>query len=97
MIVQTTIGERIRLARKRSGMTQGAISEKLGIARQNVSAWENGLNSPNAEFVLRMSRAFDCDFYWLMFGEFYEPKRKYGRETYLREDTTKYKEDNNEP
>ena len=99
---QTTIGQRIRTARKRAGLTQKQVSDRFGVSCQHVSNWEIGARSPKADAVLKMADMFCCDFYWLMFGLETVPVRKvviekYRSESFLREDITKYKEDNNEP
>ena len=40
--VHMTLGERIALARKRAGLSQEQLGEKLGVSRQAVSKWEAG-------------------------------------------------------
>ena len=32
----------IRLARKKAGLTQEQLADKLGLTKGNISAWENG-------------------------------------------------------
>ena len=34
--------EKLRLLRKQNGYSQEQLAEKLGIARQTISKWENG-------------------------------------------------------
>lgn len=41
------IGSRITEERKRLGMTQEQLAEKLGVSAQAVSKWENGWNLPD--------------------------------------------------
>ena len=36
-----TLGERITLSRKRAGLSQEQLGEKLGVSRQAVSKWES--------------------------------------------------------
>jgi transcriptional regulator with XRE-family HTH domain len=40
------IGTRIRLRRQALHLTQQQLAEKLGVARDTVSAWERGAQSP---------------------------------------------------
>jgi transcriptional regulator with XRE-family HTH domain len=43
-----TLGQRIRRARQREGLTQAALAEKIGVAGAGVVAnWENGVANPN--------------------------------------------------
>lgn len=48
-------GERIRHLRKRAGLTQEALGKKLGVIKQTVSSWENGISEPNSEILLAMA------------------------------------------
>lgn len=36
--------ERISLARKKAGLSQEQLGEKLGVSRQAVSKWESGVS-----------------------------------------------------
>ncbi len=38
----TGIGERIRAARERAGLTQAALAQKVGVTRSAVAQWETG-------------------------------------------------------
>lgn len=38
------IGRKLRDARKNSGLTQESVAELLGVSRQTVSNWENGVS-----------------------------------------------------
>ncbi|MFH1070137.1 MAG: helix-turn-helix transcriptional regulator [Candidatus Glassbacteria bacterium] len=49
------IGENIKAARKLRGLSQRALAEKLGIAFQNLSVWENGKGAPSAKYLLRLA------------------------------------------
>ena len=52
------LGEKICHLRKLSGMTQEQLAEKLNIARQTLSKWENGTSMPDVESVVRLSSLF---------------------------------------
>ena len=41
--MEATLGKRIMQHRKRLGLTQDALAEKMGITPQAVSKWENDL------------------------------------------------------
>lgn len=52
-----TTGERIKEARKKAGMTQKELAEKLGIPYQGVGQWENGLRNPKIETLIKIANA----------------------------------------
>lgn len=43
----TALGERIKVARNQSGMTQGQLASLLNVTSQAVSKWERGENAPD--------------------------------------------------
>ncbi len=49
---------KIRELREEFQMTQKELAEKLASAQRNVSNWENGVNEPDLETVVRMSEVF---------------------------------------
>ena len=57
-----SIGEQIIAARKAKGMTQDALSKALDISRSAVAHWETGRTIPDAEMLLRLSKALDYSF-----------------------------------
>ena len=50
-----TLGERLILLRKQNGFSQEQLAQKLGIARQTVSKWENGLAIPELDGLISLS------------------------------------------
>ena len=50
--------EKIVLLRKKAGLSQEAMAEKLGVSRQAVSRWEVGSALPDASNVLQLSKLF---------------------------------------
>lgn len=53
------LGEKIYDYRKKNAMSQEALAEKLGVARQTVSNWETGETSPNPEQLKLLSQLFN--------------------------------------
>ncbi|HKZ55105.1 MAG TPA: XRE family transcriptional regulator [Anaerolineales bacterium] len=51
------IGERIRLARKASGMSMRALAEKAGVSPMAVSKYERGMDVPSSGVLVRLGRA----------------------------------------
>ena len=54
----TNIGKNISSARKKLGITQEGLAEKLNVTRQAVSNWENGKSEPDIETVSKLSEIF---------------------------------------
>lgn len=57
-VVNAMIGERIRTTREKNGLTQSALSKKLGISRSAVNAWELGVSVPSAQYLVELSKLF---------------------------------------
>ncbi len=52
-----TIGQQIKEARKKSGMTQAELANKLDIPFQSVSQWERDIRNPKKETLQRIADA----------------------------------------
>lgn len=52
------IGENIAALRKKAGMTQEELSEKMCVTAQAVSKWENDLSYPDIENIRSMAKLF---------------------------------------
>ena len=50
--------EKIFDLRKRQGLSQEALAEKLHVSRQTVSRWETGSALPDAGNIVQLSRLF---------------------------------------
>lgn len=46
--------------RKKRGMTQKQLAEKIGVEQKDISRWENFVCSPNAENLKKLAEALDC-------------------------------------
>ena len=53
------LGAKIYEFRKKNGMSQEILAEKLNVARQTVSNWETGETSPNPEQLKILSNIFN--------------------------------------
>lgn len=54
-------GDNLQYYRKRDGLTQEALAEKLDVSRQTVSKWESGAAFAEMEKILQICELFDCD------------------------------------
>jgi transcriptional regulator with XRE-family HTH domain/ubiquinone/menaquinone biosynthesis C-methylase UbiE len=55
MIDKTQTGKRITVIRKKLGLSQSALAEKLNVSTQAVSKWECGLAIPDVDLLLELS------------------------------------------
>ena len=53
-----TIGDRIKFHRKRLGMTQEQLAERMGVSAQAVSKWENNLSCPDISVLPELAEVF---------------------------------------
>lgn len=53
------LGEKIYDLRKKNGMSQETLAEKLNVARQTISNWETGETSPNPDQLKLLSEVFN--------------------------------------
>ena len=56
--METTLGKRIALNRKRLGLTQDKLAERLGVTAQAVSKWENDLSCPDITLLPKLAQVF---------------------------------------
>ncbi len=59
MIDREQIGMRIGVLRKKTGLSQQALAEKLGVSAQAVSKWESGKNLPDIDLFRELAWIFD--------------------------------------
>ena len=60
------LSEKIRDLRKKSGLSQEELAEKLDVSRQAVSKWELGAAVPTADKLLELSDFFGVSLDYLM-------------------------------
>lgn len=58
-------GSNLKKMREQKGLSQGDISKELYVVRQTVSKWENGLSSPSAEQLIRVSKFLEGLMGWV--------------------------------
>ena len=63
------IGQHIAYYRKKSGMTQEQLAEKMEVTAQAVSKWENGLTCPDLDSVARLADYLGVTVEQLIYGD----------------------------
>ena len=53
------ISKNLQTLRKQKKLTQEALAEKVGVARQTVAKWESGESMPDLEIAGRLAAALD--------------------------------------
>ena len=79
-----TIGQRIRTCRKRAGLNQGALADRLGVTQPTVANWEAGVHDPRQLMLAKLAEALDVSLGWLAGGERAEGETDAVALSYLR-------------
>lgn len=62
----TTMGQRIAECRKKLGLSQEALGEKVGVSRQAISKWEADGAVPEIDKLIALSKLFNVSVGWLL-------------------------------
>ncbi len=62
-------GEKLRILRKRRGLTSTELGKMLGVHQTHVSQLETGRRTPNAAMILKIADIFNVDINVLMRDE----------------------------
>lgn len=54
--------ELLKEQRLKSGMTQEKLALKSGIVIRLISRWENGTVKPNYDNIVKLKKAFNCEY-----------------------------------
>ena len=65
-----TFADKVLDLRKRSGLSQEELAEKLEVSRQAISRWEMGLAMPDASNLLQLSKLFKVTTDYLINDEY---------------------------
>ncbi|RMG29565.1 MAG: transcriptional regulator [Bacteroidetes bacterium] len=58
---ENRIGKNLRFLRKRQGLSQSQLAEKLNMNRGNIASYEKGAAYPNAKKLLQIAKYFGVD------------------------------------
>lgn len=61
-----TLGEKLKSARKRAGLTQEQLAEKLFVSRQAITKWEADKGMPDIENLKQLSKLLDSSIDYLL-------------------------------
>ncbi len=93
-----SLGEKIYLLRKKSGMSQDELAETMDVSRQSISKWEAGKSTPSIESLVAMSEIFHVSVDYLVkddakTGEDAEVDKWEPDETYFDEESNEDKKE----
>ena len=52
------IGDKIRELRENAGYSQAELARRLSVTRSSVNAWESGLSTPTAVYIVELAKLF---------------------------------------
>ncbi len=61
-----SINNKIKLLRKKNGLSQEQLSEKIGLSRQAISRWETGDSVPDIDNIVKLSDIFNVSTDYLL-------------------------------
>lgn len=61
-------GERVKIIRKESKLTQKEFGDRIGTTKNNISMIESGKNNLTEVMAKAICREFDVDYFWLTEG-----------------------------
>lgn len=64
-----SMGQHIKEARLKAGITQAELADKLGIPYQSIGQWERGLRTPKIETLRKIAKALGIHIVELITGE----------------------------
>ena len=64
-----TFGDRLTAAREAAGMTQEALSKRLGVKKSTMRNWENDISEPRANRLSMLAGLLNVSMMWLINGE----------------------------
>lgn len=64
-----TIGKRIRILRKKSGLTQAELARRLYVSNNTVSSWERDRTRPDIIIIVQIAEIFHVSLNYLLVGE----------------------------
>ena len=57
-IIKKSLGEVLKTHRTKNKMTQDFVAESVGVSRQSVSKWEQGISDPSTSNLFALAKLF---------------------------------------
>lgn len=65
----STLGERLKLARERTGLKQTQVKERTNINNKTLSGYENNVSEPDSATLGVLAELYGVSYKWLITGE----------------------------
>jgi transcriptional regulator with XRE-family HTH domain len=65
-MLDSTLGSRIRQARRQAGLSQSQLAAKIGAHVTSVSDWERGVNEPSVRHMTSIAEATERPIDWFV-------------------------------
>ena len=62
----SAFSERLKDLRIDAGMTSDQLAKKIGVTKSTISFWENGVNEPNASYIVAVAKLFSVSSDYLL-------------------------------
>ena len=82
----TLFEDQIKHYRKQAGLSQEKMAEKIGVSRQAITKWENGIGTPDISNLMAIANLFQISIDELLSNEKTESKKS----EYIYESRTEY-------
>ncbi|UMS01477.1 transcriptional regulator [Escherichia coli] len=66
---EESIGDRIRIARKKLGLTEADLARMIHTYSDPINDWEGGFCEVPADQIVPLASALNCDLIWLLTGK----------------------------
>lgn len=63
-----TLGKRIKVQRKRLGLSTAELARRAGVTRDTLAAWEAGTTTPRANRLMTLAGVLEASVGWLLEG-----------------------------
>ena len=60
------IAEKIKLLRSARGWSQAELARRIGVTRNGVNSWEQGLSMPSPVYLIELSKVFSVSVDFLL-------------------------------
>lgn len=67
------LSQKLYLLRKKSGLSQEQLAERLDVSRQAISKWESGISIPESDKLVTISKYFEVSLDYLMKEDYEDP------------------------
>ena len=68
-VIMSTLGDRLRIARQKSGLRQTQVKERTNINNKTLSGYENNVSEPDMSTLTVLTELYGVSYEWLLTGE----------------------------